>query len=211
VRTLRASVPAAVAALLWVASAGVELVSHGVRHPVVRGVDHFLAPETLPVDHLTAAAPWGVVLPGLSALALAGAYAALLALVRVRHRAAPATTAVAAYWMAAVIAGVAVAAVPVVADVAGALSEGAVPSGIADVDGHPMTAAHWGVVWGWVPAVVARLLDRTAPPPGARLLRAGMGALVLLAAAVGLVLASSAAANAGALGATAPLAAVTSG
>lgn len=196
-----------VAALLWVASAGVELLSHGVRHPVVRGVDHFLAPETLPVDHLTAAAPWGLVLPVLSALALAGAYAALLALVRVGRRGAPAVTAVAAYWMVAVLAGVAVAAVPVVADVAGALSAGALPSGIADVDGHLMTAAHWGVVWGWAPALVARLLDRTAPPAGARLLRAGAAALVLLAAAVGLVLATSAAADAGALGA---LAAVTS-
>ncbi|WP_324649945.1 hypothetical protein [Georgenia sp. H159] len=189
-RLLRAWAPALLAAVLWLLSAGLELWSRRSAGLVSRVVDHLLAPETVPVSQLTAPAPWGAVMAGLSALAVAGACAALLALVRVRRREAPALTAVAAYWMCCVLAGAAVAAVPVVVAVVQALVERTMPSSLADT--LLLSAAHWGVVWGWAPALLARLLDRDAQPRS-RLGPAVSAALVYVAAAVALVVTVTAA------------------
>lgn len=158
---------------------------------VSRIVDTFLAPETVAIGQLTSPAPWGAVIAGLSALAVAGAYAALLALVRVRRVEVSALTAVAAYWMCAVVAGAAVAAVPVAATVVQAVVvERTVPWSFADT--LLLSAAHWGLVWGWAPALLARALDGDTRPRS-RLGLAGSAALVYAVAAVALVAAAPAA------------------
>ncbi len=159
---LRAWGPALLAAFLWLLSGGLELLTRRWTHPLSRVVDHLLAPETVPVVQLTAPSPWGVVMAGLSALTVAGAYAALLSLVRLRRREAPALTTTAAYWMCAVVGGAAAAAVQVLAEVVRALEAGAVTAAL--VDSQLLTAAHWGLVWGWLPALLAYLLDGETGP-----------------------------------------------
>lgn len=152
-----------------------------------------LAPETVPVTHLMAPAPWPLLLSVLSALALAAGYVAALALVRARRRQTPVLTALAAYWMCAVLAAGVTSAVPLVATVLEALAGGQRPSSLAGT--YLLTAAHWGMVWGWLPALLALALDTDDDGGGTRS-RAGLataGVLVLLAAAVGTVVAAPAA------------------
>lgn len=122
-RLLRALLPALLAATLWLVSGWIEWLSR--RHSsFLLDVLDLLAPGTVPIDQLAAPAPWPVIVAGLSAVAVVGAYAAALTLVRVRRREAPALTALAAYWMCAVVAGAVTAAVPLVAAIGGAVIEG---------------------------------------------------------------------------------------
>ncbi|PYF97283.1 hypothetical protein SAMN05216184_11667 [Georgenia satyanarayanai] len=182
--------PALLAATLWFVSGAIEWLSRRTSGLVLEVLD-LLAPETVPMDHLHTPVPWPFVLSGLSMLAVAGAYAAALALVRARRREAPATTTLAAYWMCAVVAGAVTAAVPFVVAVVGAFAEGRMPSGLAGT--YLVTGAHWGLLWGWLPAVLARALDTD---DDARRSRGGLavaGALVLLAAGLGTAVAAPAA------------------
>ncbi|MBD8063313.1 DUF4232 domain-containing protein [Oceanitalea stevensii] len=180
-RLLRAWLPALLAAALWLVSGAVEWLSRRSSSFVLDVLD-LLAPETVPMGQLVAPAPWPVVLAGLSALAVAGAHAAALALVRVRRREAPALTTFAAYWMCAVVAGAVTAAIPFAAAVVGALAEGRMPSGLAGT--YLVTGAHWGLLWGWLPALLARALDTEDAAARSRAGLAAAGALVLLAAGV---------------------------
>ncbi|WP_413452497.1 hypothetical protein AA0Y32_10470 [Georgenia phoenicis] len=189
-RLLRAGLPALLAAGLWLASAWIEWLSRS-RSGLLLEVLDLLAPETVPITQLTAPAPWPLVLAVLSALTLVGGYSAGLALVRVRRREAPALTTLAAYWMCAVLAAGVTSAVPFVATVVDALAAGQRPSSLAGT--YLLTAAHWGMVWGWLPALLARALDTDDGAPRSRAGLAGAGALVLLAAAVGAVVAVPAA------------------
>lgn len=192
VRLLRAWLPALLAALLWLLSAGLEWLSHGTTNRVLQVLD-LLAPETVPLDHLSAPAPWGLVVGASWALAVLGAYAALLAVVRTRRREAPPATTFAAYWMCAVVAAAGVAAVPVVDVVVRALAAGDAPSGLGGL--YLVTAAHWGLVWGWAPALLALLLDGAGAT--SRWHAAAVGVLVFVTGAVGVVLASAEADGAG--------------
>lgn len=182
--------PALLAATLWLVSGGIEWLSRQ-RSGFVLEVLDLLAPETVPMGHLVAPAPWPRVLAGLSALAVAGAYAAALALVRVRRREAPTVTTLAAYWMCAVVAGAVAAAVPFVITVVGALADGRLPSGLAGT--YLVTGAHWGLLWGWLPALLARALDTDDADSRPRTGLAVAGLLVLLAAGVGTAMADPAA------------------
>lgn len=193
VRLLRAWLPALLAALLWLLSAGLEWLSDGTTSRVLRVLD-LLAPETVPLGHLSAPAPWGLLVSASWALAVLGAYAALLAVVRTRRREAPPATTFAAYWMCAVVAAAGVAAVPVLDVVVRALAAGDAPSGVGGL--YLVTATHWGLVWGWAPATLALVLDDAAPAPRWR--AAAAGAAVLVVGAVGVVLASGGADAAGA-------------
>lgn len=178
--------------MLWLVSGAIEWLSRRSSSFVLDVLD-LLAPETVPMGQLDTPVPWPFVLAGLSALAVAGAHAAALALVRVRRREAPALTTLAAYWMCAVVAGGVTAAVPFVAVVVEALADGRMPSGLAGT--YLVTGAHWGLLWGWLPALVARALDVDDDAAAARS-RAGLataGVLVLLAAGVGTAVAAPAA------------------
>lgn len=182
--------PALLAATLWLVSGGIEWLSRRTSGFALEILDLF-APETVPMGHLEAPAPWPLVLAALSALAVAGAYAAALALVRVRRREAPTVTTLAAYWMCAVVAGAVAAAVPFVLTVAGALADGRLPSGLAGT--YLVTGAHWGLLWGWLPALLARALDTDDADSRPRTGLAVAGLLVLLAAGVGTAMADPAA------------------
>ncbi|MCM3661361.1 DUF4232 domain-containing protein [Georgenia satyanarayanai] len=186
-RLLRAWLPALLAAALWLVSGVIEWRSRAAPGFLLRVLD-LLAPETVPVGQLLAPAPWPAVLAGLSALAVAGAHAATLALVRARRREAPVLTTLAAYWMCAVVAGAVTAAIPFVAAVVGALVEGRMPSGLAGT--YLVTGAHWGLLWGWLPALLARALDTDDAAVRSRAGLVAAGALVLVAAGVATAVAS---------------------
>src|SRR5690606_19537129 len=93
----------------------------------------------------------------------------------------------AAYWMCAVVAAAGVAAVPVVDVVVRALAAGDAPSGLGGL--YLVTAAHWGLVWGWAPALLALLLDGAGA--ASRWRATAVGVLVFVTGAVGVVLASA--------------------
>lgn len=180
-RPLRAGLPALLAASLWLLSAWVEWLSQRGSGPLLTVLD-LLAPETVPIARLATPAPWPLVLAGLSGLALAGGYTAALSLVRARRREAPDLTALAAYWMCAVLAAGVTAAVPLVAAVVEAVAEGRWPPGLGDTDIAP--AVQWELLWGWAPALVARALDVDDGAARSRWVPVAVGVLVLVVAAV---------------------------
>ncbi|MPV35576.1 DUF4232 domain-containing protein [Georgenia subflava] len=191
-RLLRAWAPALLAAALWLGSAGLEYAGRRTLSGPVRHMLSLVAPETIPVGELTAPAPWGVVMAGLSCVAVAAAYAVILSLVR-RRSPQPGTgpTALAAYWFCAVAAGSVVAAIPVLAELVVALRERSVPFGLASE--HLVGVAHWGLVWGWAPALLALALDMRqdgSRPAHRRRASAVPAAAVLVVAAVGLLIAA---------------------
>ena len=155
-RLIRAVLPAVVAALLWLVSGGLELLGRQTLSGPVRHVLSIIAPETIPVQLLTAPAPWGFLMITLSMLGIAASYAALAALVR-RQQPGSTPTAFAAYWLVAVASGTLVAATPVVVDLVVAVVKQETPFGFSDE--HLAGIAHWGLVFGWIPALVAVALD----------------------------------------------------
>ncbi|WP_210507999.1 hypothetical protein [Naasia sp. SYSU D00057] len=188
-RTLRLLLPAAVAAVVWLLSGYLELLGRQLLPGPVRHVLSLLTPETVPLLDLTAPAPWSALLTALSALALAAAYATFFSLVRGDHRGheGRGSRDFAAFWFCAVAAGSCVAAVPAFVVVVVALRERQAPFALAAE--HLVAVAHWGLVWGWLPALLAVLLDRRSPT-GLRMRRiAPIAAGVFLVAAIGLIMA----------------------
>ena len=157
-RIIRSFAPGAVAAVVWLLSGLINQQATVAGSGTIGGLVSLIAPSTVWFVDLAAPFPWGAVLAGLSAVAVAGAYSGLLALVR--HRPFDVQrlgTVVAAYWFVAVAAGVAVASVPVVVFVVLSAQAGQLER---PGFGNLPQIAQWGVVWGWAPAVVARALDR---------------------------------------------------
>jgi hypothetical protein len=155
-RLIRATFPAAIAALLWLASGGLELLGRQTLPGPVRHVLSLVAPETIPVQELTAPAPWGFLMTALSVFAILAVYAALAALVRRQHPGNTAT-AFAAYWLCAVASGFLVPAIPVLIELANAVIQQQTPFGL--VAERVAGAAQWGLIFGWMPALVAVALD----------------------------------------------------
>lgn len=187
--------PAFVAGGLWLVSAWIEWGTGVSTARFARALD-LLSPETVPIEHLTAPAPWNGVLPLLWVLAVVGAHGALLAAVRVRPGGAPPLTRLAAYWMCAVVAGAVVAAIPVAAGIVTGVLQQELPTGLPRA--YLETASHWGLVWGWVAALAAMALDGpvrggVSAEGGSRLVPVAAGIGLFLVAAVGLGLASGAA------------------
>ena len=201
--------PALVAAVLWLVSGGLELLGRQTLSGPVRHVLSIVAPETVPVQELTAPPLWAFTMIALSMLALAAIYAALLALVR-RQPAiagdAPAgvapysgqaqvagntATAFAAYWLCAVASGFLVVAIPVIVELGVAVVTRQTPFGLASE--RLAGAAQWGLVFGWIPALVAIALDgvgRSDQRAFRRSVIAVPAALVFLLAGVGLSVAA---------------------
>ncbi|WP_423919624.1 DUF4232 domain-containing protein [Frigoribacterium sp. 2-23] len=156
-RLVRSFAPGAVAAVAWLLSGLINQRATGADSGTIGGLVSLLAPSTVWFVDLAAPFPWGAVSAALSALALGGAYSGLLALVRRRPSDVQrAGVGVAAYWFVAVAAGVAVASVPVVVFVVQSAQAGYLTG---PGFGNLSQIAQWGVVWGWVPALVARALD----------------------------------------------------
>lgn len=185
----RIIVPAAVAAGAWVASSALSALAGTYGGFTLPALARLVAPRTLPSGAETWPGAWGALAALLSAVALGAAFALLAAPLR-RRAGGDSIVRIAAVWFGAVLAGVVMA----LAEAAGAL--------LADGSGAPLslalgtasaaiaTAGHWGVVWGWLPALVAVSLDRRAeteesdgghPSPAARGRRASV---VLLGLAV---------------------------
>lgn len=189
-RLIRASIPAVVAALLWLASGGLELLGRQTLPGPVRHVLSLVAPETIPVQELTAPAPWGFIMITLSVLALFAVYVALAAVVR-RQLPGNTATAFAAYWLCAVASGFLVPAIPVVIELANAVVQQQTPFGL--VAERAAGAAQWGLIFGWIPAIVAVALDGAGRPERrvfSRRMIAIPAAGLFLLAAVGLTVAA---------------------
>ncbi|GHD43817.1 DUF4232 domain-containing protein [Mycetocola manganoxydans] len=189
-RLIRATIPAVVAALLWWASGGLELLGRQTLSGPVRHILAIVAPETIPVQELTAPAPWAFIMIALSMLAIFAAYAALAALVG-RQQPGNTATAFAAYWMCAVASGFLVPAIPVVIELVNAVVQQQAPFGL--VGERVAGAAQWGLLIGWIPALVAVALDSAGRPERRVFTRrmVAIPAIVLfLLAAVGLTVAS---------------------
>jgi hypothetical protein len=189
-RLIRAGLPAAVAALLWLASGGLELLGRQRLPGPVHHVLSLVAPETIPVQELTAPAPWGLFMISLSVLAIFAVYAALAALVR-RQLPGNTATAFAAYWLCAVASGFLVLAIPIAVELVHALVQQQTPFGLAA--DRVAGAAQWGLIFGWIPALVAVALDsagRPERPVFARRMIAIPAIALFLLAAVGLTVAA---------------------
>lgn len=126
----------------------------------------------------SAAFPWPVLLPIAGAIAVTLVHAAILRVVRGSERS------VAAVWLAAVAAGA----------VAGLTIDVVLVFGNAVTDGWAMWAlelgsraaigAYWGLLYGWVPALVAHRLARRGEAGGAVASSTRRGWLIYVAAAV---------------------------
>lgn len=182
----RIVVPAAVAAGAWVASSALSALAGTYGGFTLPALARLGAPRTLPAGAETWPGAWGALAALLSAVALGAAFVLLAAPLR-RTAEGPPLVRVAAVWFAAVLAGVVLA----LAEAAGALLAGAsAPLSLAlgTAGAAVATAGHWGIAWGWLPALVAWRLDRraaddTEPSPAARRRRAS--AVHLVAAVAG--------------------------
>ncbi|WP_354496459.1 DUF4232 domain-containing protein [Mycetocola sp. 2940] len=189
-RLIRAGIPAVVAASLWLASGGLELLGRQTLPGPIRHVLALVAPETIPVLELTAPAPWAFIMITLSMLAIFTAYAALAALVR-RQLPGNTATAFAAYWLCAVASGFLVLAIPVALELANAVVQQQTP--LRFVAERVAGAAQWGLIFGWIPALLAVALDgagRPERPVFTRRVIAIPAAGLFLLAAVGLTVAA---------------------
>lgn len=189
-RFLRGWLPPIVAGLCWLASAGIELLGRQQLSASARAVLSLVSPETVPILQLTAPGPWGVVMTALSVVALVSACAALLGAVRrAPESRSGAALAFVGYWFCVIAAAVVVAAIPVVVELAGALVTHVTPFSIAR--DHLVGIAHWGVAWGWIPALLAVALDARPAAPRRRTVLSALA--VLLLAGIGLTIAAPAA------------------
>ncbi|GGE95024.1 DUF4232 domain-containing protein [Mycetocola zhadangensis] len=211
-RLIRAGLPAAVAALLWLVSGGLELLGRQTLSGPKGHVLSLVAPETIPVQELTAPAPWSFLLIVLSMLAIFAAYAGLAAIVRrepldnaagvvapysgsvagpSQQRLGNTATAFAAYWLCAVASGFLVPAIPVVIELLNAVVEQQTPIGL--VAERVAGAAQWGLLYGWIPAAVAVAIETMGNSDHrvfARRMIAIPAAALFLIAAIGLTLAA---------------------
>src|SRR5690606_30790724 len=144
-RLIRVAIPALITSLLWWASGGLELLGRQTLSGPVRHILALVAPETIPVQELTAPAPWSFIMVALSMVAIFAAYAALAALVR-RQQPGNTATAFAAYWLCAVASGFLVPAIPVVIELVNAVVQQQTPFGL--VAERVAGAAQWGLLFG---------------------------------------------------------------
>lgn len=155
-RFARLLAPAVVAVLAWIASdalANLRLATDSRPLRVVLGV---VAPDTM---SRAAEAPWP--LGGLATLAIVVALAAGYTAIGAGLRPVRGAAGFAAQWFAVVAAGALVVAVPTFVQGVAALLD---PAALAQFAVDPVqAAAYWGLVWGWAPALAARLLDRGLP------------------------------------------------
>ncbi|GAA1520470.1 hypothetical protein BJ978_003198 [Agromyces terreus] len=145
-RVARWIVPPVVAIAAWFASGWIAHAGMASGSSAATRITRVLAPDTLPVG-ASAPGPWGPLAVLASALAIGGGFALLALLLRAGRG----TPGFAAGWLAAVLAGTAVAALPVF----GTVIAGLVASTpfVLPTTESAAVGAYWGVLWGWLPAL----------------------------------------------------------
>ncbi|QTX04063.1 hypothetical protein [Agromyces archimandritae] len=149
-RPLRVILPALFAVAAWFAS---DILA-GLRpsDPAIAEILGLVAPDTMSVAR-DAPLPWGVLYGTAAGVAVFGLAGFFTAVAGVRRSLAG----FAALWMGVVLTGVLAAGVPIAVDAVGALVSGDdVTASAAAV----ASAAYWGVLWGWVPALLGVLVAR---------------------------------------------------
>jgi hypothetical protein len=145
----------AVASALWFASGAVYGLL--VWFSVLPVSPEIVFPETIAAYTWQSVAPWNVVLPALSVLAFAGLFASIVLLLR-----RPGRATFLPVWFAAIGASFLTALIVAVGQTAAnwppmrlAMAPQYIVEALPD-------AGYWGIVWGWMPALVAVLLTRRA-------------------------------------------------
>jgi len=185
-----------VATLLWFASgAAYGLLTWFSVLPISPAL---VFPETIGASTWQSVAPWNAVLPALGALAFAAIFALLLALLR---------RSFVAVWFAAIAASFLTALIFAVGQTVADWPPMRAAMVLQYVTDALPDAGYWGMIWGWVPALVAVLLrrrvasraavvpvafesvsDAAAPAPRrATAVPALVAALLVLVAGVGIV------------------------
>lgn len=154
---VRLLLPGIVAGLAWVVSdwmARLAFASPGLLQRTILGA---LAPDTMSVG---AEAEWPA--GALTALAWAVGVGAAYLLATTLLRPLTGRSGFAASWFAAIVAGALVAGIAAVATVVAAIAD---PMARAQLSSAFLpVAAHWGLVWGWLPALATVLLARADVP-----------------------------------------------
>lgn len=183
----RIIVPAAVAAGAWVASSALSALAGTYGGFTLPALARLVAPRTLPSGAETWPGAWGALAALLSALALGAAFALLATPLR-RRSGGDLIVRIAAVWFAAVLAGVVMALAEAAGTLLAAGSGAPLSLALGTASTAVAAAGHWGVAWGWLPALVAVSLDRRAhtaesggerPSPAARGRRASVALLGL--------------------------------
>ena len=189
---VRFLLPGIVAGLAWVVSDWLARLAFASPGLLTRTFLRALAPDTMSVG---AEAEWPV--GALTALAWAIGVGAAYLLATMLLRPLAGRAGFAAAWFAAVMAAALVAGI---AAVAAAIAAVADPLARAQVSSEFLAvAAHWGLMWGWLPAIATVLAGRadvpaTAPSPPEPAPRAAargraVGVAIALAAALATVVA----------------------
>jgi hypothetical protein len=144
-----------VASALWFASGAVYGLL--VWFSVLPVSPKIVFPETIAAYTWQSVAPWNVVLPALSVLAFAGLFASIVLLLN-----RPGRATFLPVWFAAIGASFLTALIVAIGQTAAnwppmrlAMAPQYIVEALPD-------AGYWGIVWGWIPAVVAVLLARRA-------------------------------------------------
>jgi hypothetical protein len=144
-----------VASALWFASGAVYGLL--VWFSVLPVSPEIVFPETIAAYTWQSVAPWNVVLPALSVLAFAGLFASIVLLLN-----RPGRATFLPVWFAAIGASFLTALIVAIGQTAAnwppmrlAMAPQYIVEALPD-------AGYWGIVWGWIPAVVAVLLARRA-------------------------------------------------
>jgi hypothetical protein len=144
-----------VAIALWFASGAVYGLL--IWFSVLPVSPEIVFPETIAAYTWQSVAPWNVVLPALSVLAFAGLFASIVLLLN-----RPGRATFLPVWFAAIGASFLTALIVAIGQTAAnwppmrlAMAPQYIVEALPD-------AGYWGIVWGWIPAVVAVLLARRA-------------------------------------------------
>ena len=186
-------VTTAAATLLWFASG----VAYGlfVWFGVLPVSPEIVFPETIDAYTWQSVAPWNIVLPALGVFAFAAVFALLVHLLR-----RPGRGTFLPVWFAAIAASFVTSLLFAIGQTAANWPPMRAAMVLQYVTEALPDAGYWGIVWGWVPAVVAVLLarravapvtdapDAAAPAPRrASAVPAIVAALLVLVAGVGIV------------------------
>ena len=154
---LRFLLPGLVAGLVWVVSDWLARPAFAAPGLLERTFLRTLAPDTMSVG---ADAPWPVGAITVTAWAVAVAAAYLVVTTLLRPLAGRAGFAAA--WFAAIFAGAVVTGVAAVAAAVAAIAD---PVARLQLSSESLAvAAHWGLVWGWLPAIAAAVAWRADVP-----------------------------------------------